>query len=118
MLSVSGNISLRFEKQVKSNVQNRFKAVNPRVSFQTRKIPPSIYNDAVPITHQSMVVYHYVCRSDCRYVDRTSPRLQDRINQHIPKLIRKKIQPKFFPNVLQNYYFTESTRLIQLLVYT
>ena len=35
----------------------------------------------MPITHQSMVVYQYVCRCDCRYVGRTSLRLQDRINQ-------------------------------------
>ena len=83
-----GNISGKFEKQVKSNVQNCFRAVDPRVIFQTRKILPSIYKDAVPITHQSMVVYQYVCRCDCRYVGRTSLRLQDRINQHIPKPIR------------------------------
>ena len=94
-----GNISRKFEKQVKSNVQNCFRAVDPRVIFQTRKILPSIYKDAVPITHQSMVVYQYVCRCDCRYVGRTSLRLQDRINQHIPKSIRNienptKVLPK------------------------
>ena len=60
---------------------------------QTRKILPSIYKDAVPITYQSMVVYQYVCRCDCRYVGRTSLRLQDRINQHIPKSIRNKENP-------------------------
>ena len=88
-----GNISRKFEKQVKSNVQNCFRAVDPRVIFQTRTILPSIYKDAVPITHQSMVVYQYVCRCDCRYVGRTSLRLQDRINQHIPKSIRNKENP-------------------------
>ena len=60
-----GNIYLKFEKQVKSNVQNCFRAVDPRVIFHTKKILPSIYKDAEPITHQSMVVYQYVCRCDC-----------------------------------------------------
>ena len=49
--------------------------------------------DAVPIIHQSMVVYRYVCRCDCRYVDRISLRLQDRINQHNPKSIRNNENP-------------------------
>ena len=60
-----GNISLKFEKQVKSNVKNCFSAVEPRVIFQTRNILPSIHKDAVPTTQQSLVVYQYVCRCDC-----------------------------------------------------
>ena len=35
---------------------------------------------------------NYVCRCDCRYVGRTSQRLQDRIKQHIPKAIRNQAQ--------------------------
>ena len=88
-----GNMSLKFEKQVKSNVKNCFSAVEPRVIFQTRKILPSIYKDVVPTTQQSLVVYQYVCRCDCRYVGRTSLRLQERITQHIPKSIRNKEKP-------------------------
>ena len=34
----------------------------------------------------------YVCRCDCRYIGRTSQRLQDRIKQHIPKAIRNQAQ--------------------------
>ena len=71
-----GNIPLKFEKQVKSNVQNCFSAVQPRIIFQTRKILLSIHKDAVPTTQQRLVVYLYVCRCDCRYVGRTSLRLQ------------------------------------------
>ena len=52
----------KFEKQVRSNVQNRFRAFDPRAIFQTRKFLPSVYKDAVPIIHQSMVVYQYGCR--------------------------------------------------------
>ena len=47
----------------------------------------------MPITHQSMVVYQYLCRCDCRCVGRTFLRLQDRINQHIPKSNRNKENP-------------------------
>ena len=60
-----GRISLKFEKQVKSNVKNCFLAVEPRVIFQTRKILPPIHTDAVPTTQQSLVVYQYVCRCGC-----------------------------------------------------
>ena len=68
------------------------------VIFQTRKILPSIHKDAVPTTQQSLIVYQYVCRCDCRYVGRTSLRLQERINQHIPKSIRnKKKRTKVLP---------------------
>ena len=84
-LSWISNILLKFEKQVKSNVKNCFSAVEPHVIFQTRKILPSIYNDAVPIMQQILVVYQYVCRCDSRYVGRTLLRLRERINQHISK---------------------------------
>jgi len=40
-----------------------------------------------------MVVYQYVCDSDCQYMGRTLLRLQDRINQHILKFIRNNQKP-------------------------
>ena len=48
-----GNISLKFKKQVKSNVQNCFSAVQPRVIFQTCRILPSFHKDAVLTLQQS-----------------------------------------------------------------
>ena len=54
---------------------------------------PTVRKDVVPTKQQSMVVYQYVCRCDCRYVGRTSQRPQDRIKQHIPKAIRNQTQP-------------------------
>ena len=47
----------------------------------------------MPSIQQSMIVYEYVCRCDCRYVGRTSLRLEERINQHVPNFIRRKQQP-------------------------
>ena len=88
-----GNISLKFENKIKSSVKHCFKAVELRVLFSTRKIFPSIHKDAVSSIQQSMVVYEYVCRCDCRYVGRTSLRLEEIINQHVPNFIRRKQQP-------------------------
>ena len=51
-----------------------------------------VRKNVVPIKQQSMVVYQNVCRCDCRYVGRTSQRLQDRIKQHISKAIRNQTQ--------------------------
>ena len=96
-LSWIGNISLKFENKIKSSVKHCFRAVEPRVLFSIRKIFPSFHKDAVPSIQQSMVVYEYVCRCDCRYVGRTSLRLEERINQHIPNFIRRKYnQQKFY----------------------
>ena len=88
-----GNVSLKFEKRIKSAVTKCFQAVEPRVIFSTRKILPAIHKDVVPSFQQSMVVYQYVCRCDQRYVGRTTQRLQDRIKQHIPKTIHSNLKP-------------------------
>ena len=52
-----------------------------------------MHKDTVPFIQQSMAVYEYVYRCDCRYVGHTSLRLQERISQHIPNFIRRKQQP-------------------------
>ena len=88
-----GNISTKFENQCKTAVSSCFGAVKLRVVFFTRKMFPTVRKDVVPTKQRSMVVYQYVCRCDCRYVGRTSQRLQDRIKQHIPKAIRNQAQP-------------------------
>ena len=94
-----GTISLNFEKQTKIAIKGCYQAVEPRIVFTTRKILPAIHKDVLPSFQQNMVVYQYVCRCDCRYVGRTSQRLQDRINQHIPRCIRSDKRPtKNLPN--------------------
>ena len=64
-----------------------------RAVFSTRKMLPTVRKDVVLTKQQSMAVYQYVCRCNCRYAGRTSQRLQDRIKQHIPKAIRNQTQP-------------------------
>ena len=88
-----GNISTKFENQCKTAVSSCFGAVKLCVVFSTRKMFPTVRKDAVPTKQESMVVYQYVCRCDCRYVGSTSQRLQDRIKQHISKAIRNQTQP-------------------------
>ena len=94
-----GIISLNFEKQIKTAINRCYQAVEPRIIFKTTKILPAIHKDVLPSLQQSMVVYQYVCRCDCQYVGQTSQRLQDRINQHIPRCIRSDKKPtKNLPN--------------------
>ena len=93
-----GKISLNFEKQTKTAINRSYQAGEPRIIFK-RKILPAIHKVVLPSFQQSMVVYQYVCRCDCRYVGRTSQRLQHRINQHIPRYIRSDKRPtKNLPN--------------------
>ena len=88
-----GKISLNFEKQTKTAINRCYQAVEPRIIFTRRKSLPAIHKDVLLSLQQSMVVYQNVCRCDCRYVGRTSQRLQDRINQHIPRCIRSDKRP-------------------------
>ena len=76
------------EKQVKAAVSNCFFAVEPRIIFKTKELVPVTKKDVLPAHQQSNVMYEYSCHCDSRYVGRTSQRLRDRINQHIPKSIR------------------------------
>ena len=83
-----GSISTKFEKQVKAAVSNCFFAVEPRIIFETKELVPATKKDVLLAHQQSNVIYEYSCHCDGRYVGRTSQRLLDRINQHIPKSIR------------------------------
>ena len=51
---------------------------------------PAAKKDVLPANLRSMVIYEYVCHCDCRYVGRTTQRLQERIKQHVPKAKRQK----------------------------
>ena len=81
------------------------------VIFQSRKSLPSFHKDTVPTIKQNLVVHQYGRRCDCRYVGRTSLRLQLRITQHIPKSIRNKQKPT---KVLSRQNCKANTTLNQL----
>ena len=98
----TGKIFLKFESQIKSAVQNCYEAVDPRVIFSTRKLLLAIHKDALPSIHQSMVVYQYAYRCDCRYVGRTSQRLQPKTHlkqiHTVKNLASTRLQNKNFNN--------------------
>ena len=54
-------------------------------------MPPSAKNDCVPTTQKRCVVYEFWRRCEAQYAGRTTQRLADRISQHVPMSIRKKI---------------------------
>jgi len=90
-----GNISTRFEKQITSAVKRCFFSVEPHVVFMTRQLLPAAKKDVLPSHHQNNVIYQFVCHCDSRYryISRTSQRLEERIKQHIPKLITNSPTP-------------------------
>ena len=52
-----GKISLKFESQIKSAAKKCYGAIDLCIFFSTRKLLPASHKDALPSTHQSMVVY-------------------------------------------------------------
>ena len=90
---------LRLCKTVKSAVKQCFSAVEPRGVYSTNELLPATNKDVLPALQKSNVIYQFSCHCNCRYVGRTSQRLQDRIKQHVPKSIRScsSSQKRFLP---------------------
>ena len=85
-----GNVSSKFGKKINKAITSCFYAVKPRAVYNTSFILPSAKKDSVPTTQKSCVVYEFSCRCEARYVGRTTQRLADRIEQHVPTSIRTK----------------------------
>ena len=85
-----GSASQQFEHQIKSAVQNCYKAVSLRLIFSSQCMLSAAKKDAQSANQRSMVIYKYVCHWDSRYVGRTTQRLQERIEQHVAKAIRQR----------------------------
>ena len=85
-----GNVSSKFEDQISKAITCCYYAVKPRVVYNTRVMLPSAKKHCVPTTQKSCVVYDCSCRCEARYVGRTTQRLAERIEQHVPTRIRKK----------------------------
>ena len=52
---------------------------------------PVARKDVLPTIQKSFVIYEYKCHCVSRYVGRTSPRLQDRIKQHVSQWLREQL---------------------------
>ena len=82
-----GNVSMRYEMQIKTAVKRCYFAVEPCIVYTTRQLLPVAKTDVLPTFHQSNIVYQFLCHCDSRYVGHTSQRLQQRIRQHVSKTI-------------------------------
>ena len=82
-----GNVSMRYEMQIKTAVKRCYFAVEPCIVYTTRQLLPVAKKNVLPAFHQSNIVYQFLRHCDSRYVGRTSQRLQQRIKQHVPKTI-------------------------------
>ena len=79
------------EKEVKTTVESCYGSVSTRLVFTSKCMLLVARKDVLPTTQKSFVIYEYKCHCDCRYVGRTSQRLQDRIKQHVPQWLRQQL---------------------------
>ena len=89
-----GPITARFEKQLKSAVNNTFGSVRLRVVYQTKKPLSGIRKDYSPIQEMNNTIYYFKCHCDSEYIGRSSQRFHRRREQHIPSNIRDWIEGK------------------------
>ena len=89
-----GNVSMRYERQIKTAVNRCYFAVEPRIVYIVRQLLPAAQKNLLPASHQSNIVYQFLCHSDSRYVSRTSQRLQQKIKYHVPKIILQGLTSK------------------------
>ena len=82
-----GNVSMRYEMQIKTAVKRCYFAVEPCIVYTTGQFLPAAKKDVLPALHQSNIVYQFLCHCDSRYVGCTSQRLQQMIKQHVLKTI-------------------------------
>ena len=52
------------------------------------------FKNAMISLQRSDVVYEYKCHSDCRYFGCTAQKLQDKVNQQVPKSITLGVKKK------------------------
>ena len=76
--------------QIKTAIKRCYFAVELCIVYTNRQLLPAAKKDVLPTFHQSNIVYQFLCHCDSRYVGGTFQRLQQRINQHMPKTILQK----------------------------
>ena len=84
-----GSSSEEAAKHLCSAVHSTYGTVKLHVIFSTCRLLPSTYKDTLPKYAKSNVIYLFKCkRCESEYVGKTSRRLNDRIKEHVPKVIR------------------------------
>ena len=56
-----GNVSMRYEMQIKKAVKRCYRAVEPCIVYTTRKLLSAAKKDVLPASHQSNIVYQFLC---------------------------------------------------------
>ena len=83
--------SEKMVKTVRDSVKNTFLSVNFRIVFATQSILPFTKKDALPSHAKSNLIYKFQCkRCESAHIGRCYPRLEDRIAEHVPAIIRKR----------------------------
>ena len=85
-----GKPSTNLEKEVKTDVESCYGSVSTRLIFTSKRMLP-VAKDVPPTTQKSPVICECKCHYDSRCVVRTSQRLQDRIEQHVPQWLRQQL---------------------------
>ena len=80
-----GSASLSLEWNVKTAVENCYSSAITQIVHVTKPMLLLASKDLLPAPQKTSVIYQYHCHGDSRYLRRTSQRLQNSINQHIPK---------------------------------
>ena len=75
------------EKNVRIVVENCYRSVPVQSVFVSRPMLPASRKVVLPAIQTSSIVYEHKCLCDSWYVRRTPLRLQDCIEQHVPKCL-------------------------------
>jgi predicted GIY-YIG superfamily endonuclease len=80
-----GESSYRFEKMVKTCVEQCFPTVATNVVFSSKPMFPNMVKDRLPTLSSQKIIYLFTCQCNGKYVGKTAQTLRKRISQHIPK---------------------------------
>ena len=86
-----GEKSEKMSKLVKNSVESTYNCVKVCPVFSSKQILPSSQKDVLPSHEKSNVIYEFEC-AHCKsaYVGKTTRRLKQRIDEHIPVSIRNR----------------------------
>ena len=87
LLSMTGQCFDEVQKQIKTAVKRCYLAVGPSIVYTTRQLLPAAQKNVLPASHQSNIVYQFLCHS----MGCTSQKLPQRIKQQAPKTILQRL---------------------------
>ena len=61
-----GNVSMRYQMQMKTAVKRCYFAVEPAIFYIAKQLLPAAQKDVLPASHQRNIVYQFLCHCDSR----------------------------------------------------